>query len=81
MQDKIKIILLSIVLVVIMILVCIIDRAKMILLICPVIAGCLCLYANYKEKIEFNTAVDCFLCSIAFVLFIYLRIILNFWVS
>ena len=39
MLDKIKMLLLSIILVAIIILVYVIDRTKLLLLICPVIAG------------------------------------------
>ena len=79
MQDKIKMLLLSIILVAIIILVYVIDRTKLLLLICPVIAGSISVYANCKEKLDFNIAVDLFLCSIMIVLFIYLQTILNYW--
>ena len=79
MQDKIKMLLLSIILVAIIILVYVIDRTKLLLLICPVIAASISVYANYKEKLDFNIAVDLFLCSIMIVLFIYLQTILNYW--
>ena len=78
MQDKIKMLLLSIILVAIIILVYVIDRTKLLLLICPVIAGSISVYANYKEKLDFNIAVDLFLCSIMIVLFIYLQTILYY---
>lgn len=79
MLDKIKMLLLSIILVAIIILVYVIDRTKLLLLIWPVIAGSISVYANYKEKLDFNIAVDLFLCSIMIVLFIYLQTILNYW--
>ena len=79
MQDKIKMLLLSIILVAIIILVYVIDRTKLLLIICQVIAGSISVYANYKEKLDFNIAVDLFLCSIMIVLFIYLQTILNYW--
>ena len=62
-----------------LILIYIIDRTKLILLICPVVVGGIITYANHREKLNFNIAVDLFLCSIAVVLFIYLRTILNYW--
>ena len=79
MQDKIKMLLLSIILVAIIILVYVIDRTKLLLLICPVIAGSISVYANYKGKLDFSMAVDLFLGSIMIVLFIYLQTILNYW--
>lgn len=79
-KNKIKMLLLSIILVAIIILVYVIDRTKLLLLICPVIAGSISVYANYKKKLDFNIAVDLFLCSIMIVLFIYLQTILNYWV-
>lgn len=78
-KDIIKTLLLLIILCAILILIYIIDRTKLILLICPVVVGGIITYANYREKLNFNIAVDLFLCSIVVVLFIYLQTILNYW--
>lgn len=79
MKNKIKMVFGLVVIGTVIISACIIDWTKIIWLICPVIAGCLCSYACNKGKIEYNTAVDLFLCSVIIVLFIYLRTILNYW--